>query len=260
MNEAGKKNQLDAASKKVSDIEKNSGLDSLAQKVNSSEDTLTKAKADKDAKMNAVDQANVTEQAKNTALANAKGGGTVAAKEAKDQANQSAKDSQDKIQKGVAGPFQYVLDDANSTPAQKADEQLALDRVNGTQERTDWFDLSDQKDATSYTGLKNSLSYYDTANGIRKANNLNELGVSLAAVAGSMPNCSYSGQVQWGHAQTYKGTLEFQRLLLFSACKKSKQVKAQSITFPRRRRGRRRRQMHIPPDKDERTCRSSFRR
>lgn len=74
MNEAGKKNQLDAASKKVSDIEKNSGLDSLAQKVNSSEDTLTKAKADKDAKMNAVDQANVTEQAKNTALANAKGG------------------------------------------------------------------------------------------------------------------------------------------------------------------------------------------
>lgn len=73
MNEAGKKNQLDAASKKVSDIEKNSGLDSLAQKVNSSEDTLTKAKADKDAKMNAVDQANVTEQAKNTALANAKG-------------------------------------------------------------------------------------------------------------------------------------------------------------------------------------------
>lgn len=61
-----------------------------------------------------------------------KGGGTVAAKEAKDQANQSAKDSQDKIQKGVAGPFQYVLDDANSTPAQKADEQLALDRVNGT--------------------------------------------------------------------------------------------------------------------------------
>ena len=98
------------------------------------------------------------------------------------------------------------------------------------------------------------------ANGIRKANNLNELGVSLAAVAGSMPNCSYSGQVQWGHAQTYKGTLEFQRLLLFSACKKSKQVKAQSITFPRRRRGRRRRQMHIPPDKDERTCRSSFRR
>ena len=263
MNEAGKKNQLDAASKKVSDIEKNSGLDSLAQKVNSSEDTLTKAKADKDAKMNAVDQANVTEQAKNTALANAKGGGTVAAKEAKDQANQSAKDSQDKIQKGVAGPFQYVLDDANSTPAQKADEQLALDRVNGTQERTDWFDkvdLSDQKDATSYTGLKNSLSYYDTVNGIRKANNLNELGVSLAAVAGSMPNCSYSGQVQWGHAQTYKGTLEFQRLLLFSACKKSKQVKAQSITFPRRRRGRRRRQMHIPPDKDERTCRSSFRR
>ena len=74
MNEAGKKNQLDAASKKVSDIEKNSGLDSLAQKVNSSEDTLTKAKADKDAKMNAVDQANVTEQAKNTALANAKVG------------------------------------------------------------------------------------------------------------------------------------------------------------------------------------------
>ena len=74
MNEAGKKNQLDAASIKVSDIEKNSGLDSLAQKVNSSEDTLTKAKADKDAKMNAVDQANVTEQAKNTALANAKGG------------------------------------------------------------------------------------------------------------------------------------------------------------------------------------------
>lgn len=74
MNEAGKKNQLDAASKKVSDIEKNSGLDSLAQKVNSSKDTLTKAKADKDAKMNAVDQANVTEQAKNTALANAKGG------------------------------------------------------------------------------------------------------------------------------------------------------------------------------------------
>ena len=98
-----------------------------------------------------------------------------------------------------------MLDDANSTPAQKADEQLALDRVNGTQERTDWFDkvdLSDQKDATSYTGLKNSLSYYDTANGIRKANNLNELGVSLAAVAGSMPNCAYSGQVQWGHAQT----------------------------------------------------------
>ena len=74
MNEAGKKNLLDAASKKVSDIEKNSCLDSLAQKVNSSEDTLTKAKADKDAKMNAVDQANVTEQAKNTALANAKGG------------------------------------------------------------------------------------------------------------------------------------------------------------------------------------------
>ena len=108
-----------------------------------------------------------------------------------------------------------MLDDANSTPAQKADEQLALDRVNGTQERTDWFDkvdLSDQKDATSYTGLKNSLSYYDTANGIRKVC-LIETPVAAAIGAGldiSRPHGSMV--VKLGEGVSDIGVLSMNRL------------------------------------------------
>ena len=100
------------------------------------------------------------------------------------------------------------MNDPTATDAVRADARKAYSILVENSYKAGWFDktdTSDQKDAASVTGLKNALTYFDAVNAIRRANGVNELGVSLTAMATAMLNCSYSGQVTFNHSGIHTG-------------------------------------------------------
>lgn len=109
------------------------------------------------------------------------------------------------VGRGTLGLMEYVAGgDFNSI--QKQDADLAIRWLTGAESKQAWYDryvdLGESGDATSIENLENALSYMDAVNGIRKANGLNELKVSLSLMAGAELNCSYSGSIM-GHSGAY---------------------------------------------------------
>lgn len=98
---------------------------------------------------------------------------------------------------GTVGLMDYIIQ-GDFTEGQKSDAQAAKDWLTGDADKAYWYDLyvdlGEEDDATSLANLKNALTYMDAVNAIRAENGLNELKISLFAMAGAELNCSYSGE------------------------------------------------------------------
>lgn len=108
---------------------------------------------------------------------------------------------------GTVGLMDYIIQ-GDFTESQKADAQAAKDWLTGNADKAYWYDLyvdlGEEGDATSLANLENALTYMDAVNAIRAENGLNELKISLFAMAGAELNCSYSGENgTLAHAGTY---------------------------------------------------------
>lgn len=108
---------------------------------------------------------------------------------------------------GTVGLMDYIIQ-GDFTEGQKSDAQAAKDWLTGDADKAYWYDLyvdlGEEDDATSLANLKNALTYMDAVNAIRAENGLNELKISLFAMAGAELNCSYSGENgTLAHAGTY---------------------------------------------------------
>lgn len=108
---------------------------------------------------------------------------------------------------GTVGLMDYIIQ-GDFTENQKVDAQAAKDWLTGNADKAYWYDLyvdlGEEGDATSLANLENALTYMDAVNAIRAENGLNELKVSLFAMAGAELNCSYSGENgALAHAGTY---------------------------------------------------------
>lgn len=107
--------------------------------------------------------------------------------------------------------FQYIKDSDQFTQRQRDAARYAFENLTGNAKahgnvNAGWYDKyvdssvsAGARSAMSVQQLVNSLTYMDAVNNIRKANNLNELYVSLVAMAGSALDTCYSSNV-WGHA------------------------------------------------------------
>lgn len=98
---------------------------------------------------------------------------------------------------GTVGLMDYVIQ-GDFTDDQKTDAEAAKAWLTGEADKAYWYDtfvdLGEDGDATSIANLQNALTYMDAVNAIRTENGLNELKISLFAMAGAELNCSYSGE------------------------------------------------------------------
>lgn len=108
---------------------------------------------------------------------------------------------------GTVGLIDYIIQ-GDFDEEERADAEAAKAWLAGEADKADWYDsyvdLGEEGDATSLANLENALTYMDAVNAIRAENGLNELKVSLFAMAGAELNCSYSGENgALAHAGTY---------------------------------------------------------
>lgn len=108
---------------------------------------------------------------------------------------------------GTVGLMDYIIQ-GDFDEEERADAEAAKAWLAGEADKADWYDsyvdLGEEGDATSLANLENALTYMDAVNAIRAENGLNELKVSLFAMAGAELNCSYSGENgALAHAGTY---------------------------------------------------------
>lgn len=107
------------------------------------------------------------------------------------------------ISKGVGGFFESLMNDPSLTADQRAQAEEAYNIIVKNSLGVSWYneDVADWWDSTSkgkfhamsFQGLKNGITYIDAMNAIRKAHNLNTLGINLKAMAIAILNSQHGG-------------------------------------------------------------------
>ena len=107
------------------------------------------------------------------------------------------------VSKGIGGFFESLMNDPSLTDYQRYQAEKAYNIIVKNSlgvlwynsEVAGWYDPASKgkKNAMSFQGLKNGLTYIDAMNAIRKANHLNTLGISLEAMAVAILNSQHGG-------------------------------------------------------------------
>ena len=111
----------------------------------------------------------------------------------------------DAVKAGLLGFMDYIASSDNFSAQQKGNATQAAAMLDGSIEKTNWYDDYVDRDASRETNplsleqMRNALTYMDTQNNIRKANGQSELSVSLRMMAAAALNTSYSSNM-WEHS------------------------------------------------------------
>ena len=111
----------------------------------------------------------------------------------------------DAVKAGLLGFMNHIASSTSFTAAQRANASDAAKLLDGSASKAAWYDdyvnldASDADNAFSLVNLQNTLTYMNAVNGIRRANGLSDMKVSIVSMAQSALDVCYSSNV-WDHA------------------------------------------------------------
>lgn len=111
----------------------------------------------------------------------------------------------DAVKAGLLGFMNHIASSTSFTAAQRANASDAAKLLDGSANKAAWYDdyvnldASDADNAFSLVNLQNTLTYMNAVNGIRRANGLSDMKVSIVSMAQSALDVCYSSNV-WDHA------------------------------------------------------------
>ena len=111
----------------------------------------------------------------------------------------------DAVRAGLLGFMNHIASSTSFTAAQRANASNAAKLLDGSANKVAWYDdyvnldASDADNVFSLVNLQNTLTYMNAVNGIRRANGLSDMKVSIVSMAQSALDVCYSSNV-WGHA------------------------------------------------------------
>ena len=111
----------------------------------------------------------------------------------------------DAVKAGLLGFMNHIASSTSFTAAQRANASDAAKLLDGSASKAAWYDdyvnldASDADNAISLVNLQNTLTHMNAVNGIRRANGLSDMKVSIVSMAQSALDVCYSSNV-WDHA------------------------------------------------------------
>ena len=112
----------------------------------------------------------------------------------------------DAVKAGLLGFMNHIASSTSFTATQRANASNAAKLLDGSANKAAWYDdyvnldASDADNAFSLVNLQNTLTYMNAVNGIRRANGLSDMKVSIVSMAQSALDVCYSSNV-WDHAE-----------------------------------------------------------
>lgn len=107
----------------------------------------------------------------------------------------------DAVKAGLLGFMNHIASSTSFTAAQRANASNAAKLLDGSANKAAWYDdyvnldASDADNAFSLVNLQNTLTYMNAVNGIRRANGLSDMKVSIVSMAQSALDVCYSSNV-----------------------------------------------------------------
>ena len=107
----------------------------------------------------------------------------------------------DAVKAGLLGFMNHIANSASFTATQRANASNAAKLLDGSANKAAWYDdyvnldASDADNVFSLVNLQNTLTYMNAVNGIRRANGLSDMKVSIVSMAQAALDVCYSSNV-----------------------------------------------------------------